>query len=187
MPVAMVATNALATAVVASVSGRLRASKRACTPYKATAASFRCGPARLGAGGAVPRSHTGSEQQMVGDGWSSAIHRALGQNDEAKAAARGELFEDDDANASIEPCLVGWSDVDDNGVEVYCCEQPGGAMECKTLTPRNHQECAIVDGPDGKLTVNCNPKLKADAGMPRNFVQKMWTSIVEKNGGVSAE
>ena len=35
-----------------------------------------------------------------------------------------------DPDASIEPCLVGWTDVDENGVDVYCCEQPGGAIQC---------------------------------------------------------
>ena len=31
-----------------------------------------------------------------------------------------------DPDANIEPCLVGWSDKDEEGVDVYCCEQPGG-------------------------------------------------------------
>ena len=58
-----------------------------------------------------------------------------------------------DADASIEPCLVGWSDVDENGVEVYCCEQPGGAMQCKTIEANpEHEECELEVQDDGSST-----------------------------------
>ena len=40
-------------------------------------------------------------------------------------------------------------------MEVYCCEQPGGGMECRTITPE-HDECVIVDGPDGSVRVSCD-------------------------------
>lgn len=62
-----------------------------------------------------------------------------------------------DADASIEPCLVGWSDVDENGVEVYCCEQPGGAMQCKTIEANpEHEECELEVQDDGSLDISCD-------------------------------
>jgi hypothetical protein len=42
--------------------------------------------------------------------------------------------------------------------EMYCCEQPDGTIECRTMTPE-HTDCAIIDGPEG-LKIDCNPKLK---------------------------
>ena len=50
-------------------------------------------------------------------------------------------------------------DKDSNGVEMYCCEQPDGSMECRTMTPQ-HEECEIFDE-DGDVKVDCSPKLKA--------------------------
>lgn len=62
-----------------------------------------------------------------------------------------------DADASIEPCLVGWSDKDENGVDVYCCEQPGGAIQCKTFAAEpEHDECEIEEQPDGSLDISCD-------------------------------
>ena len=55
----------------------------------------------------------------------------------------------------MSPCPTGWSDTDEDGVEVYCCEQPGGAMECRTITPE-HDECVIVEGEDGSMQVSCD-------------------------------
>lgn len=60
-----------------------------------------------------------------------------------------------DADAAIEPCLVGWSETDAAGVEVYCCEQPGGGMECRTVSS-DHSECVIVEGEDGSMHVSCD-------------------------------
>jgi len=60
-------------------------------------------------------------------------------------------------DASIEPCLVGWTDVDDNGVDVYCCEQPGGAIQCKTIAADpEHEECELMEQIDGSLDVSCD-------------------------------
>ena len=62
-----------------------------------------------------------------------------------------------DADASIEPCLVGWSDVDENGVDVYCCEQPGGAVQCNTVSANpQHEECELETKPDGSLDISCD-------------------------------
>jgi hypothetical protein len=62
-----------------------------------------------------------------------------------------------DADASIEPCLVGWSDKDEEGVDVYCCEQPGGAIQCKTFAVEpEHDECEIEEQPDGSLDISCD-------------------------------
>lgn len=69
---------------------------------------------------------------------------------------------DDDYNveAGIEPCLVGYVDKDTNGVEMYCCEQPDGSMECRTMTP-SHEECEIFDE-NGDVKVDCNPNLSVE-------------------------
>ena len=69
---------------------------------------------------------------------------------------------DDDYNieAGIEPCLVGYVDKDTNGVEMYCCEQPDGSMECRTLTP-SHEECEIFDE-NGDVKVDCSPNLSVE-------------------------
>lgn len=61
-----------------------------------------------------------------------------------------------DPDANIEPCLVGWSDKDENGVDVYCCEQPGGGVVCKTVNPVDQQECEVVEDEKGDLTVACD-------------------------------
>ena len=62
-----------------------------------------------------------------------------------------------DADASIEPCLVGWSDTDENGVDVYCFEQPGGAIQCKTVAANpKHEECALQTQPDGRFDISCD-------------------------------
>lgn len=60
-----------------------------------------------------------------------------------------------DADAAIEPCLVGWSEKAEDGVEVYCCEQPGGGKECRTVTSE-HTECVLVEDEQGELTVSCD-------------------------------
>eukprot|EP00740_Mantoniella_antarctica_P006703 CAMPEP_0181364570 /NCGR_PEP_ID=MMETSP1106-20121128/9488_1 /TAXON_ID=81844 /ORGANISM="Mantoniella antarctica, Strain SL-175" /LENGTH=132 /DNA_ID=CAMNT_0023479355 /DNA_START=206 /DNA_END=604 /DNA_ORIENTATION=+ len=60
-----------------------------------------------------------------------------------------------DADASIEPCLVGWSENAEDGVEIYCCEQPGGGMECRTVTSE-HTECVVVEGDDGTMMLSCD-------------------------------
>lgn len=88
-------------------------------------------PARLGV---VPR--TGPVASIEGDGFGEG----------------GKLL---DADASIEPCLVGWSETDEDGVKVYCCEQPGGGMECRTVSS-DHSECVIVEGDDGSMQVSCD-------------------------------
>jgi len=77
-----------------------------------------------------------------------------------KKSAGAEIDEDQDyaLEAGIEPCLVGYVDKDSNGVEMYCCEQPDGTIECRTMTPE-HTDCAIIDGPEGQK-IDCNPKLK---------------------------
>ena len=67
--------------------------------------------------------------------------------------------EDYNVEVGIEPCLVGFVDKDSNGVEMYCCEQPDGSMECRTMTPQ-HEECEIFDE-DGDVKVDCSQKLKA--------------------------
>jgi hypothetical protein len=69
---------------------------------------------------------------------------------------------DDDYNieAGIEPCLVGYVDKDTNGVEMYCCEQPDGSMECRTMTP-SHEECEIFDE-NGDVKVDCSPNLSVE-------------------------
>ena len=69
---------------------------------------------------------------------------------------------DDDYNieAGIEPCLVGYVDKDSNGVEMYCCEQPDGSMECRTMTP-SHEECEIFDE-NGDVKVDCSPNLSVE-------------------------
>ena len=69
---------------------------------------------------------------------------------------------DDDHNieAGIEPCLVGYVDKDTNGVEMYCCEQPDGSMECRTMTP-SHEECEIFDE-NGDVKVDCSPNLSVE-------------------------
>ena len=69
---------------------------------------------------------------------------------------------DDDYNieAGIEPCLVGYVDKDTNGVEMYCCEQPDGSMECRTMTP-SHEECEIFDE-NGDVQVDCSPNLSVE-------------------------
>ena len=69
---------------------------------------------------------------------------------------------DDDYNieAGIEPCLVGYVDKDTNGVEMYCCEQPDGTMECRTMTPE-HEECEIFDE-NGDVKVDCSPNLTVE-------------------------
>lgn len=69
--------------------------------------------------------------------------------------SRAAAEEEKDADASIEPCLVGWSETDENGVEAYCCEQPGGGMECRTVS-NEHTECELVTNEDGELVVNCS-------------------------------
>ena len=57
-----------------------------------------------------------------------------------------------DADASIEPCLVGWTDVDENGTDVYCCEQPGGAIQCKTIEASpEHEECELMEQPEAPV------------------------------------
>ena len=70
---------------------------------------------------------------------------------------------EDDVSVGIEPCLVGWSDTDEHGIEMYCCEQPGGEIVCKTVGGEVHEECRVEDTPEG-LKINCNPALRADAG-----------------------
>ena len=70
---------------------------------------------------------------------------------------------EDDVSVGIEPCLVGWSDTDEHGIEMYCCEQPGGEIVCKTTGGATHEECRVEDTPEG-LKINCNPALSADAG-----------------------
>ena len=70
-----------------------------------------------------------------------------------------KVDEDYNIEVGIEPCLVGFVDKDSNGVEMYCCEQPDGSMECRTMTPQ-HEECEIFDE-DGDVKVDCSPKLKA--------------------------
>ena len=69
---------------------------------------------------------------------------------------------DDDYNieAGIEPCLVGYVDKDSNGVEMYCCEQPDGTLECRTMTPE-HEECEIFDE-NGDVKVECSPNLTVE-------------------------
>ena len=69
--------------------------------------------------------------------------------------SRAAAEEEKDADASIEPCLVGWSETDENGVEAYCCEQPGGGMECRTVSD-DHAACELVTNEDGELVVNCS-------------------------------
>jgi len=71
----------------------------------------------------------------------------------------------------IEPCLVGWSDVDENGIEMYCCEQPGGATACKTTGGSVANECRVVETAEG-MKIDCNPALKADAGEMKVRVSK---------------
>ena len=62
-----------------------------------------------------------------------------------------------DPDASIEPCLVGWTDVDENGIDVYCCEQPGGAIQCKTVEANpEHEECELMEQVDGSLDISCD-------------------------------
>ena len=61
-----------------------------------------------------------------------------------------------DPDANIEPCLVGWSDKDEEGVDVYCCEQPGGGTVCKTNTPVDQQECDVIEDDEGDLSVSCD-------------------------------
>ena len=62
-----------------------------------------------------------------------------------------------DADASIEPCLVGWSDKDENGVDVYCCEQPGGEVACQVADTTEKVECAIIEDEEtGEMTVDCS-------------------------------
>ena len=60
-----------------------------------------------------------------------------------------------DPDANIEPCLVGWSDKGENGVDVYCCEQPGGGVVCKTVNLVDQQEAGVEDE-KGDLTVACD-------------------------------
>ena len=47
-------------------------------------------------------------------------------------------------------------------VEVICCEQPGGGIECRTVTPRDHKECEVVEGIDGLPEIKCTPGLTVD-------------------------
>ena len=61
-----------------------------------------------------------------------------------------------DPDASIEPCLVGWTDADER-IDVYCCEQPGGAIQCKTVEANpEHEECELMEQVDGSLDINCD-------------------------------
>ena len=61
-----------------------------------------------------------------------------------------------DPDANIEPCLVGWSDKDEEGVDVYCCEQHGGGTVCKTINPVDQQECDVIEDDEGNLSVSCD-------------------------------
>ena len=73
-----------------------------------------------------------------------------------------------DADASIEPCLVGWTDVDENGTEVYCCEQPGGAIQCKTIEASpEHEECELMEQVDGSLDISCDEDDDLEGGLAR--------------------
>ena len=61
-----------------------------------------------------------------------------------------------DPDANIGPCLVGWSDQDENRVDVFCCEQLGGGVVYKTVNPVDQQECEVVEDEAGGLTVACD-------------------------------
>jgi hypothetical protein len=78
---------------------------------------------------------------------------------------------DDDLSVGIEPCLVGWSSIDSNGIEMYCCEQPGGEMVCKTTGTR-HEECAVVRDANGETKINCSPGLVKGLDIKPNVAQK---------------
>jgi hypothetical protein len=40
---------------------------------------------------------------------------------------------------------------------VYCCEQPGGAIQCKTVAANpKHEECALETQPDGSFDISCD-------------------------------
>ena len=42
-------------------------------------------------------------------------------------------------------------------MDVYCCEQPGGAIQCKTFAAEpEHDECEIEEQPDGSLDISCD-------------------------------
>ena len=73
-----------------------------------------------------------------------------------------------DPDASIEPCLVGWTDVDENGIDVYCCEQPGGAIQCKTIEASpEHEECELMEQVDGSLDISCDEDDDLEGGLAR--------------------
>ena len=99
----------------------------------------------------------------------TASQRACDQNQtrrsfvtNAQKSEQQQRKVDDDYNieAGIEPCLVGYVDKDTNGVEMYCCEQPDGSMECRTMTP-SHEECEIFDE-NGDVKVDCSPNLSVE-------------------------
>ena len=73
-----------------------------------------------------------------------------------------------DPDASIEPCLVGWTDVDENGIDVYCCEQPGGMIQCKTIEANpEHEECELMEQLDGSLDISCDEDDDPEKGLAR--------------------
>ena len=87
--------------------------------------------------------------------------RALYSLSSSKKSSEKKKKEELDLECGIEPCLVGFVTKDENGIEMYCCEQPDGSLECKTLTS-SHESCEVIEGKDGELRVNCSPQLKKD-------------------------
>ena len=105
----------------------------------------------------IPRAHLPRAKQLRGS--NNVVSRRWNPRSVRRGVLDGDrvIPELADADASIEPCLVGWSDKDENGVDVYCCEQPGGAIQCKTFAAEpEHDECEIEEQPDGSLDISCD-------------------------------
>ena len=66
-----------------------------------------------------------------------------------------------------------------NGVEMYCCEQPDGSMECRTMTP-SHEECEIFDE-NGDVKVDCSPNLSVEQRSKSSAITNIITHLFKNN------
>ncbi|CAL6439344.1 unnamed protein product [Bathycoccus prasinos] len=103
---------------------------------------------------------TTTASQRARDQKQNQTRRSFVTNAQKSEQQQRKVDDDYNIEAGIEPCLVGYVDKDTNGVEMYCCEQPDGSMECRTMTP-SHEECEIFDE-NGDVKVDCSPNLSVE-------------------------
>jgi hypothetical protein len=103
---------------------------------------------------------TTTASQRARDQKQNQTRRSFVTNAQKSEQQQRKVDDDYNMEAGIEPCLVGYVDKDTNGVEMYCCEQPDGSMECRTMTP-SHEECEIFDE-NGDVKVDCSPNLSVE-------------------------